>query len=95
MVQVSTPFPLTWPSLSHMQFSQPSSGGASGMNSQSAPEARADTRARYLEERRGHLLRAGPSTWTPDPSHLSLTSFVLPASSPRDTPTPQRTPSVR
>lgn len=39
---------LTSPRRSHMWFSQPSSGGASGMKSQSAPEASADTRARYL-----------------------------------------------
>lgn len=45
--------PLTSPSLSHMKFSQPSSGGASGMNSQSAPEARADTSARYLGDGQG------------------------------------------
>lgn len=44
--------PLTSPSLSHMKFSQPSSGGASGMNSQSAPEASADTSARYLQASR-------------------------------------------
>lgn len=34
----------------HMRSSQPSLGGASGMNSQSAPDASADTRARYLQE---------------------------------------------
>lgn len=47
------PSVLTSPSRSHMKFSQPSSGGASGMNSQSAPEARADTSARYLEKQEG------------------------------------------
>ena len=51
------PRALTSPSRSHMKFSQPSSGGASGMNSQSAPEARADTRARYLEGREGEGLQ--------------------------------------
>lgn len=56
------PQPLTSPSRSHMKFSQPSSGGASGMNSQSAPEARADTRARYLEGQQGEAA-AGP--WVP------------------------------
>lgn len=39
---------LTSPSLSHMRSSQPSSGGDSGMKSQSAPEAKPDTSARYL-----------------------------------------------
>lgn len=51
------PLALTSPSRSHMKFSQPSSGGASGMNSQSAPEARADTRARYLEGQEGEGLQ--------------------------------------
>lgn len=40
--------PLTSPSLSHIRSSQPSSGGDSGMKSQSAPEAKPDTSARYL-----------------------------------------------
>lgn len=34
----------------HMRSSHPSLGGASGMKSQSAPEASADTKARYLEK---------------------------------------------
>lgn len=51
------PQPLTSPSRSHMKFSQPSSGGASGINSQSAPEARADTRARYLHGQEGEGLQ--------------------------------------
>lgn len=45
--------PLTSPSLSHMRSSQPSSGGDSGMKSQSAPEAKPDTSARYLGEHGG------------------------------------------
>lgn len=44
---IGTP-PLTSPSLSHMRSSQPSSGGDSGIKSQSAPEAKPDTSARYL-----------------------------------------------
>lgn len=34
----------------HIRSSHPSLGGASGMKSQSAPDASADTKARYLEQ---------------------------------------------
>ena len=88
-LQVRRPFTLTSPSLSHMKFSQPSSGGASGMNSQSAPEAKADTRARYLEGQEGHLLGAGPSSPDPRPVSPRPHSLYPPRTQPqRWNPTP-------
>lgn len=68
-VTIGSPL-LTSPSLSHMRSSQPSSGGDSGMKSQSAPEAKPDTSARYL---RGHGGGStSPKTQHLIPSHRSL-----------------------
>lgn len=37
----------------HIRSCHPSLGGASGIKTQSAPDANADTKARYLEQRHG------------------------------------------
>ena len=90
------PHPLTSPSRSHMKFSQPSSGGASGMNSQSAPEARADTRARYLYGQEGVRLQwvgPHPAPWTPGPGLQGRYPAPAPESG-LPSPTPAHTKSV-
>lgn len=58
---------LTSPSLSHMRSSQPSSGGDSGIKSQSAPEAKPDTSARYLGGHGGGSTSTGAETQHPVP----------------------------
>lgn len=60
---------LASPSLEHMTSSHPSSGGHSGIKSQSAPDAKADTKARYLIKK---IKKGGISYYT---SHIFKCNF--------------------
>lgn len=58
--------PLTSDSLMHIVSCQPSSGGDSGRNTQSAPQAKPLTRARYLCGNSKDLVRLPPAPRTQD-----------------------------